>query len=52
MPQVTVLCVSRNNLQTSLSVHFSGYTSALAYYSMGISVNQLQRRHLAQKGVV
>ena len=37
MPQVTILPVSANSLQTSLSVHLLGYTSAVAHYSMGIS---------------
>ena len=37
MPQVTVSPVNLNNLKTSLSVHLSVYTSALAHYSISIS---------------
>ena len=37
MPEVTVLPVSANNLQISLSVHLLAYPSLFAHYSMGIS---------------
>ena len=38
MPQVTVLPVSTNNLQTSLFVNSSAYTSTIARYSIFVSV--------------
>ena len=38
MPKVTVLPVSTNNLQTSLFVDSSAYTSVIARYSIFVSV--------------
>ena len=38
MPKVTVLPVSANNLQTSFFVDLSAYTSAIARYSIFVSV--------------
>ena len=38
MPRVTILPVSANNLQTSLSVHSSMDTTVLANYWIGISL--------------
>ena len=38
MPKVTVLPVSTNNLQTSLFVDSSAYTSTIARYSIFVSV--------------
>ena len=55
MPQVTVLHVSPNSLQTSFSVHLLVYISKCAHYNMGKAsvrpVNQL-RRQLTHKDIV
>ena len=49
MPKVTCLPVSAINMQSLLPMYLLAYTSAFAYYSMGISscvtpVEQLQRQ--------
>lgn len=43
MPQVTVPPVNANYFQTSLSVHLSAYTFALAHYNLSISQYKTSR---------